>query len=191
MYEKEFEILTIEKLEKDLKNAGVDTSSWGKGEAKTLSHLYKELKDGGSQLVTDKDGELLRIVTYVGVDVFYKSPEGKSYRLKEDKQVFNDGRVRSRNYGHAVSEKIKYDENPELAAVRGIKEELGLEDDIEVSLVSRNEERLTSSSYPGLLSQYIGYKFTAYLNQEQFNPNGYQEVQEDKITYFVWEEFEE
>lgn len=178
----------ISELRRQLEEKGIDTSLWGKGEAKTLGHLQKEIDGGETFLVLDESGELLRRLMIVGADIYYTSKDGKRYRLKEDRQVFNDGRERRRDYGHAVSEKMQIDEDPGVAMIRGIREELGIEGDIDLKKTVADEKRISSPSYPGLNSHYIRYGFEVLLNEEQFNIDGYVEEQEDKRTYFVWEE---
>lgn len=178
----------IEALKKQLITAGIDTALWGKGQAKTLAHLIKEIEDSETILTTNQAGELLRTVVVVKTDIFYESPDGKKYKLKEERQVFKDGRERRRDLGQAVSEKMQPAENPANAAIRGIHEELGIGGDITVTTAGTDEETIDSPSYPGLKSQYISHRFRANLSQEQFNPNGYTENQADKSTYFVWEE---
>lgn len=177
-------------LKKQLADAGIDTSLWGTGQAKTLAHLQKEVESGETILITGETGELLRRVVVGGADIYYQSPDGKKYRLKEDRQVFKDGRARRRDLGQAVSEKMKPDEEPMAAMIRGIKEELGISGEIALSETGTDIQQVTSPSYPGLESEYIRHKFQATLADEQFNPNGYVEEQSDKSTYFVWEEVE-
>ncbi len=184
------EHFTADALQKQLEGAGIDASLWGTGQAKTLAHLQKEIESGETILITDEKGELLRKVVVGGADIYYHSPDGKKYRLKEDRQVFKDGRERRRDLGQAVSEKMKPDENPTDAMIRGIKEELGIDGEITLTKTGTDEQLLASPSYPGLQSQYIRHKFEAMLNDEQFRQNGYVEEQTDKSTYFVWERVE-
>lgn len=180
--------LALEVLKQQLESAGVDISEWGTGQAKTLADLQQEIESGETVLVTGKEGELLRKVTVGGAEVYYITPEGKKYRLKEEKQVFKDGRIRRRDWDQTVSEKMKPDENPRDAIIRGIQEELGIEGEINLTETGIDEQILTSPSYPVLQSQYICHKFETVLNDEQYNPNGYIEEQSDKSTYFTWEE---
>lgn len=180
--------LAIEALEQQLQEAGIDVSRWGWGEAKTLEHLQKEIENGETILVIGEKGELLRMVVVCGADIYYVSPDGKRYRLKEEKQVFKDGRERKRDLGQAVSEKMKPDEDPRDAMIRGIREELGIQGDISLVQTGTDEQLLSSPSYPGLQSQYIRHKFEAILDKSQFRPEGYKEEQKDKTTYFIWEE---
>jgi len=177
-------------LREKLESAGIDTSGWGKGKAKTLSHLQKEIENGETILVIGKTGEILRQVTLGGADIYYKSPGGKKYRLKEDRQVFKEGRERRRDLGQAVSEKMKPDENPREAMIRGIREELGIGGEINLTESGTDGKTLISSSYPGLVSKYVRHKFQVILSDEQFSPEGYVENQSDKSTYFVWEEMD-
>lgn len=122
-----------------------------------------------------------------GADIYYHAPDGKKYRLKEDRQVFKDGRERRRELGRAVSEKMK----PRTAMIRGIQEELGISSKIILIDTGTDEQKIASPSYPGLESLYIRHKFRAELTDEQFNPDGYEEEQDDKMTYFIWEEITE
>ena len=182
------EHLATDALQKQLADAGIDTSLWGTGKAKTLEHLQKEIESGETILITGEAGELLRRVVVGKADIFYQSPDGKKYRLKEDKQVFKDGRERRRNLGQAVSEKIRPDEDPDTAMIRGIQEELGISGKISLTKTMEDVENETSPSYPGLKSQYSRQIFQATLSDEQFKPEGYVEEQSDKSTYFIWEE---
>ena len=181
---------TVEKLEQFLQAKGVKTFLWGVGEAKTLEHFYKEIKRGDSILVQSEEGELIREVIICGADIFYNSSEGKKYRLKEEKQLFYDGRVRRRDYGHAVSEKLLPDEDPENGVRRGIYEELGINGEISLDETNHDEAFRYSPSYPTLKSHYIRYNYEAELTEEQFKSEGYVEHGSTCITYFEWEEVE-
>jgi hypothetical protein len=187
---KKKEQFTIDDLKKQLIDAGIDISVWGTGQAKTLEHLLKEIDSGETILITGATGELLRKVVVGNADVYYQSPDGKRYRLKEARQVFKDGRERQRDLGAAVCEKIKVDEDPKDAMIRGIEEELGITGEIALSETGTNIQQINSPSYPGLESVYSHHKFQVTLTDGQFNPDGYVENQSDKSTYFVWEEVE-
>lgn len=182
------EYFATDALKKKLTDAGIDTSSWGTGQAKTLVHLQKEIESGETVLITGETGELLRKVVVGGADIYYQSSDGKKYRLKEDRQVFKDGRERRRDLGQAVSEKMKPDEDPKDAMIRGIQEELGISGEIALTETGTDVQQVISPSYPGLDSKYIRHKFQTTLTDEQFNPDGYVEEQSDKSTYFIWEE---
>ncbi|MFA6430261.1 MAG: hypothetical protein WC229_00610 [Candidatus Paceibacterota bacterium] len=180
--------LTTNALKTQLKNAGIDISVWGTGKTKTIDHLKKEIDEGETILETNESGELIRLLTVAGADIYYMSKDSKQYRLKEEKQIFQDGRKRQRNLGQAISEKIKPNEDPEIAIARGIKEELGIQSGVEISKIGATKNTVESPSYPGLKTEYSIHKFKAVLNDEQFNPNGYTEIQDGLTTYFVWEE---
>lgn len=177
-----------ESLRLELTRAGININDWGIGQAKTLEHLQKEIDEGEATLITNENGEILRSIVVGGADVYYTSPENKTYRLKEEKQVFKDGRERSRDLEVALSEKMKPGEEPETAMIRGIKEELGILGDIQITELGSETEIKPSQSYPGLRTQYKKYMYKVLLTQSQFNPIGYIEEQLDKNTYFIWEE---
>lgn len=175
-------------LKQRLEDAGIDASLWGTGQAKSIEHLQKEIDDGETVLEKNNEGILVRKVAVGNVDIYYVSPDGKKYRLKEDRQVFKDGRERKRDRDGSIFEKMKPDENPTEAMARGIKEELGIEGEINLTETETREEMEHSPSYPGLQTQYVIYKFETTINHEQFRKEGYVEEQKDKSTYFVWEE---
>lgn len=166
----------------------VNLELWGKGEAKTFDHFLREVLEGEVNLL-EKAGELVRRVKGVSINVVYQDGRGNIYRLREEKQVFRDGRtkVRERNSERAVSEKIKQAESPENAAGRAIQEELGIEGD--VALIKEDtliEPIRDSISFPGLKTEHTVFQFMAVLDRNQFDPRGYKEEQPDKTTYFVW-----
>jgi hypothetical protein len=179
-------IRNVEELENKLKEYSIPTEEWGTGEAKTIEHLFDELNNDECN-VEDKGGYLIRSIEFVGIIIYYKDKDNNTWILKEDKQEFKDGRVRRRDIKSSVSEKMKFGEDPSIAAIRGIEEELGVE-------ISR--EQLTkmrdlyynggSQSYPGLRTKYKGHQFTCFFNHDQFDENGYIEVQKDKSTFFKW-----
>lgn len=177
----------VQKLRQQLEEAGVDLSVWGKGSAKTVEHLYKEIASGESILqMIDGKLELLRRV--VSANVYYIAKDGKKLRLQEDKQIFKDGRIRHRNFDNPIAEKMKPNEDPKDAMIRCLQEELGLDGDFDIKIVGTDQPRYESQSYPGIYSVYDTYRFEVILDEEQFQAAGYQEEQDDKTTYFVWEE---
>ncbi len=181
--------MSIAELSSILKDAGIDTALYGQGKAKTLDHLLKEINEGEMKLVKNEQGELQRKVTVGKGDILYIAPDGKTFRLREEKQVFRDGRIRERKQlKEAVSEKIKPGEDGQEAMIRGIQEELGINGEINIAGGDSNLEEIESPSYPGLKTEYDLRRFKVYLGSEQYNPEGYIEKQPDKTTYFTWEE---
>jgi len=179
--------ISIDELKERLVSAGINISLWGKGEAKTINDLYREIKNGETKLVKDKNLGLIKKVSICGADIFYRSPLGEKFHLIERKQVFSDGRVRVRDWGHAVSEKIKIGETPKEGVLRGIQEEIGVSGDLEIEETERDSVQRESLSYPGLISQYDRFHYEVNLNENQFNPKGYIECNDSITTYFEWE----
>lgn len=181
----------VVKLSDELRIAGIDTSSWGTGKAKTLLDLQREIEDKEATLIKTPEGKLLRVLVIGAIDVLYYAVDGKKFRLREDKQVFKDGRERRRDLGHAISGKMQTGEDPLTATMREIRQELKIEGLISLEKLGiANEELITSPSYPGLPSQYIIHKYEVFLGDEQFRSEGYIEKEEKTgiTTYFVWEE---
>lgn len=167
-----------------LRDFGIPVERWGQGAAKTVGHLLREVS-AGETVLTQRGRELLRQVGFAAVTVTYR--DGREvYELCEDRQEFNDGRVRRRDTGSSVSEKIQPRENPRAAAERALREELGISSGVNLKGGKETEEIKESPSYPGLPTQYLRHDFSAELKPDQYLPGGYVETQEDKTTYFVW-----
>lgn len=185
-------LILKEELRKKLEETGVPLDEWGKGEAKELEDLIGEVVEGTINLSFDNEKQKwIRVVKPVEVHVFYEFPEGDVYFLREDRQVFKDGRERRRNH-FWIGEKMEKEEIPFEASVRAIKEELGLTPPFASGPRHFGDKRIRreSKSFPGLISRHSVSCFEVCLTQEQFNPEGYVEEQEDKTTFFVWEEME-
>lgn len=179
-----------QELKEYLLKHGVDVESWGTGESKTLSHLLKEIHEGESVLELQKNGELHRIVTGVGVDVFYLDGS-VLLKLEEEKQVFKDGRQRTRVLTASISEKMTANETPVEAAKRALREELKISDyDLSTDFVTKIKDPASSASFPGLQSRGVIYVYCCFIPSSEFKQEGYIEEQEDKTTYFIWKEVE-
>ena len=177
-----------DKLKSQLEAYGVDTTVWGTGGYKTIDHLVKEIEDQEVILDFNEDGELTRISEVVAAMILCIHDD-KMYRLKEEKQVFIDGRERVRpSAGQSVFEKMKLGEKPDEAILRGIAEELSIAGEIILNYIEKVENIADSKSYPGLITKSTTHFFEVELTAEQFKSQGYIEEQADKITFFVWEQ---
>jgi 8-oxo-dGTP pyrophosphatase MutT (NUDIX family) len=111
--------------------------------------------------------------------------------LVEDRQVFDEGtneeRVRQRGeMGGAVREKLHPREDATVAAHRALREELGIDTKVDITLIKKENLDKESPSYPGLRTQYGATYFATELIGDQIKPEGYREVELDKTTYFIW-----
>jgi len=183
------EELLLEKWEKRLRETGVPLEVWGKGKAKILSYLTGEISRGSAVMYFDDEREIwIRKLKAVEVEVFFESPDGISYFLREDRQIFKDGRERRRGFTW-VAEKVEGEEDFLSAAVRGVEQELSLVSPFasEPKHLKSKEFERESDSYPGLITEYSIGCFEVYITPEQFNSGGYVEEQEKLTTFFVWE----
>jgi hypothetical protein len=180
-----YEKASFDELRNNLVEHGIPVESWGTGQSKTLKHLYNEIESGECSL-SDEGEYLTRYIEFVAIKVYYRK-EKELYFLREDRQEFNDGRIRKRNMPSSVSEKMKFGEDPLVSAIRGIEEELGFR--VESSQLSKRKDIVyngSSVSYPGLTAKYKGHQYICYITDEQFSDSGYIEVQKDKKTFFNW-----
>ncbi len=148
----------LEALKEWLDTNGIDISQWGSGGAKTVANLWEELANGDIRLL---DNPPTRIVHVVEVCI-----QKGNLVLKELKQEFGDGQLRTRN--RLPSEKMKPDEDCNDAALRCLREELGV-DKKDVTFVTsactQRTMQVESPSYPGLDTQYTFHTITATVNQ--------------------------
>jgi hypothetical protein len=179
----------MQEIEKQLNDSGIDMSLYGQGKAKTIKDLVKEIEDNETVLVKE-NGKLLRKVQVGNVEIFYTNKTGDKFILKEDKQVFNDGRERRRAHlSGSLSGKMRVDENPKESIIREIQEELGISSRLDVKEKITETETIESQSYPGLPTCYITNRFTADMTDKDFKLEGYVEKTNSLTTYFVWKKY--
>ena len=164
----------------------VPLREWGAGEAKTIEHLLDEVNSGEAAIV-EEDGTLHRVVYGAVLNVFY-ADGATTWKLKEAKQVFRDGRERVRDLDTSIGEKLKAGEDAEAGARRALAEELNIRDAL--PLVPKPDivkGPVPSVSFPGLKTKYIMRVFEVFLPPALYEPKGYVEEQADKTNYYVWE----
>ena len=136
-----------DQLQNWLNQVNIDTSLWGEGNAKTVSHLWDEIVCGEAAV---QDSPPLRLVDVTQIII----RRGKQI-LMETKQELENGQVRFRN--QPPSEKMKAGENYTDAALRCFHEELGVEETAVTFLhntYTQMESETDSLSYPGLKTRY-------------------------------------
>lgn len=168
-----------------LLNHGVPLEKWGTGAAKTIEQLYLELLRCEAWL--DEDGCVFRrMVDVAAVNVFY-TLDGVTMILREAEQRFADGRVRTRNLLTSLGEKVLEREDPVSSVRRALREELGIEAQVDVRPMG---ERVIfpdlSYDFPGLPTRCYMYCFDVTLDEGSFKREGYEERQKDKTTVFRW-----
>lgn len=173
---------SLENLEATLKMFNISTDQW----VKTTKALYKEIEEEDCFLEIN-DNQIIRRVEVIRVKCFYKDEQGECFQLKEDRQVFTDGKSRERNFDF-VAEKMKACENPEQGAFRALEEELQIpRSRIKVTSLPDENECVTmdSPSYKGLTSIYKTHYFSTQIPEDQYKPT-YSEFEGGKTTYFSW-----
>lgn len=178
----------LDKLKTHLEENGIDTSKWGTGSSKTLYHLYLEI-ESGETIINKVGSRLIREVSFIGGIIIHKKDSGGWLRLKEEKQVFIDGRIRRREkMPYGLAEKFKSGEDHKEVVIRGVKEELNIDvDNNQIKYFNKTIlHEKNSGDYPNLMSKHIGYEYLIEFNKDQFDENGYIEKQVDKSVYFKW-----
>lgn len=177
---------SIDELTSYLKSEGIQLDNWGTGNAKTVANLFRELSEGEVFLVKTPEG-LVRKLAAANVRVYFQEANGQVLYLKEQKQIFKDGRERIRDHmTWSIAEKIHPGEDILAAVKRALQEELNITDEIVLIGKGRTVNNVNSFSYPGIKSQYVSHAFEAFLSLSQFKPNGYIEEQVDKTSYWQW-----
>lgn len=181
------ETISLDSLIETLVNANIPVDQYGVDGAKTVQHLLNEILDGESTLSVNSKGELLRELSVLWVDVFCKHSSGETFLLKEEVQIFKDGRERRRELGSSLGEKLKPGEGSESAVYRALSEELGIDSPLQSVEYQGEAQKLhTPEAFPGLESTYQFYKYSVVISEEDFKPEGYIEYQEDKTNYYTW-----
>ena len=180
--------VTEQELASVLMAAGIPIQDWAQGSAKTVEHLRVEIEEGESQIDVGINGEIRRRVSVIWVDVLYPADNGDVYILREDRQVYKDGRVRRRQLSTSLGEKMKPNEEPTAAVERALHEELGVTATAGLYTLGAGKKTAhTPDSYPGLKSHFKTYLYAAVISTEAFVAEGYVEEQADKTNYYVWE----
>ncbi len=183
-----FEVDTTDSLQEILEKNNIDTSFFGKNDAKRVEDLFNEIKNRESELVKEGDS-IFRKINALSISVNYSKNQRK-FVLVEDKQVFSDGRERQRSPMSSLSEKLKNGENIDEEINRALFEELGIKNKYDGIFLGEVKEEKESGSYPGLLTQYSFLKYQIFLEDEDFKEEGYIENEPSTglTTYFVWKE---
>lgn len=189
-----YSIENPEHLKSALMDAGLPIDKWGEGPTKTYLDLWNEIAEGESEMICPQTfearseyGEIIRQTNVLGIDVYAES-DGKVYRLKEEKQVFNNGRgERKRELLTSLAEKIKLDENHEQAVLRAVEEELGVLNLDSLYKTDDVELWKTTPTYPELPSKLMIYCYAVIIADSDFDPSGYVEDQPTKQVFFTWD----
>lgn len=180
------EIVSLSHLEEILRFYSIDTELYGKGERKDLEDLYDEIIDGESEIFSNGK-DVLRVINTVNLFIFYKDESPNEYLfLREEKQVFNDSRVKIRNLLPSISEKKLREENSLTSLQRGVEEELGLM--LNLQKLERLPDRIEikkSKSYGIYTKNYMEEYF--YLLEDVQYRKRYIEVQSKKKICFSWQ----
>jgi hypothetical protein len=167
---------TVRSLSDTLEKYGVNIENWGKGDAKSVKQLLKELMDGESFLYLDGD-RLYRTVYPIFVHI--KRSDGLV--LKEIEQFFHahDGEPEKlRERSCYLAEKRFPHETIQKALERAIREELVITCTIEnFTYVEKTVEETSGASYPGLYC--VKDNVTVYITEKDL---GCQIVDGYKVT---------
>jgi len=147
-----------DQLQSWLTGVKIDTALWGEGNAKTVDHLWDEMVSGEARI---QDSPPLRRVDVVQIII----RRGKQILL-ETKQELGNKQVRFRN--QPPSEKIKAGESFMDAALRCVREELGVGETAVTFLshtYSQIESETDSLSYPGLKTRYTFHMIEAEVER--------------------------
>ena len=145
-----------DQLQDWLNEANIDTSLWGEGNAKTVSHLWAELLAGETRI---QGGPPLRLVDVVQITI-----RRGDQILIEVAQELEGGQHRFRNL--LPSEKMKANESYAASVLRGLREELDVEETAVALLhhtYTKNQSERDSPSYPGLPTLYTFHSIEAQV----------------------------
>lgn len=169
-------------LENILNKLNISTDKWDK----SIDSLYEEIKEKECCLKII-DLRLYRHVNVLRIKCYYENDDNEKFILIEQKQVFNNGKVRIRNFDY-VAEKIKEGKDLNKEVCRALDEELSIK--LDIQQINKDEsfhstEECESPSYNGIMGVYNYYNYNINIKKSQYR-SSYKEVQSDKSTYFIW-----
>lgn len=173
---------SAQELNQWLLSHGIDTSEWGKHATKPVDSLWSEIVRGESQLQENPPGRVTHIVEMIIRDDDRILIEGEQ-QLGENQQRYR---------GRPPGEKIKPDEPPLEAALRGLEEELQVKRiDVEILKTPREPKKtsLESPSYPALKTIYIVYTVEVKISglpKEDFSTPELSHNEGDPVTIHYW-----
>lgn len=177
--------ITRAELERAMTIAKLPIHEYGTGVAKSIDHLLSEINEREAVITLDTRGNIHRNLRVLMLDVICQYGNG-TYLLKEDRQVFADGREKTRTLDSSLGEKLRQDESPITAVSRALQEELGITTPTQVKFIGEKTKTFIGDAFPGLETTYQMYHYTSIIPEDAFNPDGYVEVQPDKSSYFSW-----
>ena len=147
--------MTYENMIALLRKGGVNVENFDHVSLKTLGQLFEEIENRDVDLVFHKDtGRVIRCAVTVAILV---QVPNENLVLLETKRVYRNGKVVKRLKEWSMSETCKRGEELLDSAIRGVREELGLEIAREEIDVSWHQDFLEheSSVYCGVRSHVM------------------------------------
>mmetsp|Transcript_5528 Transcript_5528/g.8996 ORF Transcript_5528/g.8996 Transcript_5528/m.8996 type:complete len:853 (+) Transcript_5528:89-2647(+) len=143
-------------IKKQLEDHGIDTTQFGKGEAKNIEQLSEEVQNGSAVLMLDatEHKKLVRVVDVVALRIISGAGSTQKY-LIETQEVYADGR--QRNLERLPATKKHPHENTKQTTERIVKDMVDLgacKVHFDFSKREFFESESQSPSYPGVLTVY-------------------------------------
>ena len=127
--------------------------------------------------------ECIREIEISVVDVLCLTDDLQVLVLRENKQDIKN-RQRIRNHPHSISEKAVSGEQPLETAIRGLREELSIENALIIPFEQRSKEVRISDS-TGIITRYIVSRFRALIPFSDMKTE-YIEERDGRITHLSW-----
>ncbi len=171
-------------LQRLLCSFGIDTTSWGCGDARTIDQLFNEISLGESFLRVSDSGRLERVLRVIKMII----EDPRRGILLEDYRILPDGK--RREVQRSPSGKMASHESPVEALIREMNEELSLgEKDFRLGFIeSVRVEEKPSKAYPNLSSIYELYPAHLTLAPHVNLEDGYSTIDKEdgKKIFFRW-----
>jgi len=162
---------------------GIPIGEWGRDGHKSIEDLWVEISMGDCIIQLDPPTRIVQVV--IG---HVRHPVDRSARLVELAQQLRDGTFRSRR--RPLAEKMRLNERPSEALMRGLREELrefAQEVRVDPQSYRMSFEEGPSPSYPGLRSVYIKHEFDVEIAGVPSGEFLTQEVSEtDPVAVHHW-----
>eukprot|EP00928_Gymnodinium_smaydae_P017751 TRINITY_DN16786_c1_g3_i1.p1 TRINITY_DN16786_c1_g3~~TRINITY_DN16786_c1_g3_i1.p1 ORF type:complete len:1262 (+),score=301.23 TRINITY_DN16786_c1_g3_i1:140-3925(+) len=180
--------MDLNEFEDYLKAKGVDTAGFGKGPAKSIGQFFDELVKERKSYLRDEEGVLERCLSIARIKVRARDLDGTTYSLNMGLEIGEDGVARNRDL--LLGSWVHEDRSWEDEVARCFEERLLVPRALQKKLLSTEaywfkEEKLVSSSIPGLSTTYMTHEVQIRVNMPP--PEGLSVLGLPGLTNFMTE----
>mmetsp|Transcript_22748 Transcript_22748/g.50277 ORF Transcript_22748/g.50277 Transcript_22748/m.50277 type:complete len:1319 (+) Transcript_22748:219-4175(+) len=164
---------SFENFRKMLEDHHVDTSKFGRGQAKTLRDFYKAVALEEKSYLVVQDGKLERVVELVRISLRVRDSENKVRELRIASQTTDGGKVRIRDQMLAMNLKHQHGGRWQEVIEKCFTQRFDLSSktiktclSVDMSTYQYREERSASKTIPGIMTTYRTHNIQIFVKSK-------------------------